>query len=261
MIKYNMMDKKLFLCKCMHGGPIFEKDLGKTDPNVSEETVKQILNAAIEKYNSCAVLAIDTELYNAIIGLLFFYPKVISDLFNGAHPCIQDPKELNKIEPNLNKIISSPSLDELEDKDKILNIACMQVVGKSGKIKLDSLEEPSGKRKTIDYVPYTSKGIGDGMISKLISWAQDFGWKKIQSTAIPDVKPLKLWWGNQSLNGYLKRGFTIIKGSEQFHEEALKGVTSMKKGLHGKEIQTMWKEYESLSDKDLVTTYKVELIL
>jgi hypothetical protein len=35
----------------------------------------------------------------------------------------------------------------------------------------------------------------------------------------------------------------------------------MKKGLHGKKIQTMWKDYESLSDKDLGTTYQVELVL
>jgi hypothetical protein len=256
-----MMDKELFLCKCMHGGPIFEKDLGKTVPDVSEEIVKQILNTAIEKYSSCAVLAIDTDLYNAIVGLIFFYPKTFYDIFKGAHPCIQDPKELNKIKPTLEKIIFAPSFDELKDEDKILCIECMQVVGKSGKIMIDSPEDPSNRGKTIEYKPYISKGIGDGMLTKLISWARNFGWRKIQSSAIPDVKPLRLWWGNQSITGFLKKGFTIIKGSEQFHDEVLKSVTNMKKGLHGKKIQTMWKDYESLSDKDLGTTYQVELVL
>ena len=99
------------------------------------------------------------------------------------------------------------------------------------------------------------------MLTKLISWARDSGWKKIQSTAIPDVKPLKLWWGNQTLSGYIKRGFKVIKGSEQINQEALKGINNMKKGLHGIEFQTMWKDYENLSDKDLITTYQVELVL
>ena len=256
-----MMDKGLFLCRCMHGGPVLEEDLGKTDPNVSEEIVKQLLNVAIEKYSSCAVLAIDTELQNAIIGLLFFYPKILFDIFNGAYPCIQDPKELNKFKPIRDKIISAPIFDEFKDKDKILRIACMQVVGKPGKIRINSLEDPLNEKKKLEYMPYISKGIGDGMLSKLISWARDNGWKKIQSNAIPDVKPLKLWWGNQSLNGFLKRGFTIIKGSEQTHEEVLEAANNMKKGLHGKEIQAMWKNYESISDKELITTYQVELVL
>lgn len=267
-----MMDKELFLCRCMHGGPVFKEDLGKTVPEVSEEIVKQILNSAIDKYGSCAVLAVDIDLLNAVVGLLFFYPKIFFDIFNRkiltdiqdyhmTHPCIQDPKELNKIKPVLNKIISAPSFNELEDKDKILYIECMQVVRKSGRKNIHYREDPSSKRKLIEYFPYISKGIGDGMLTKLISWARDSGWKKIQSSAIPDVKPLRLWWGNQSLSGFLKRGFSIIKGSEQFHEQVLETVSNMKKGLHGKEIQTMWKEYEYLPDKDLVTTYQVELIL
>jgi hypothetical protein len=256
-----MMDKNLFLSKCMHGGPVFEKDLGKVVPDVSEEIVKQILYTAIEKYGSCAVLAIDTVLYNAAVGLLFFYPKIFYDFLNGAHPCIQDPKELNKIKPVVENIISAPSFEELEDKDKILQIECMQVVGKSGKTEINFDGDPSIKTKPIEYISYTSKGIGDGMLTKLISWAGNFGWKKIQSTATPDVKPLKLWWGNQTVNGFLKKGFKVIKGSEEFHEEVLEAVTNMKKGLHGKEIQKMWKDYESLSDKDLATTYQVELVL
>jgi len=256
-----MMDKELFLCKCMHGGPVFGKDLGNTVPEVSEEIVKQILYTAIEKYGSCAVLAIDTDLYNAVVGLLFFYPKVFYDFFNGAHPCIQDPKELNKIQPVAGKLSSAPSFEELEDKDKILSIECMQVVSKSSKKKINFDEDSLNKRESIEYIPYTSRGIGDGMLTKLISWARNFGWKKIQSTAIPDVKPLKLWWGNQTVNGFLKKGFTIIKGSEEFHEEVLEAVTNMKNGLHGKKIQKMWEDYESLSDKDLATTYQVELVL
>ena len=242
-----MMDKKLFLCRCMHLGPVFEKDLGQTVPEVSGETVKQILNSAIEKYGSCAVLAIDTDLNNAIIGLLFFYPKVYIENFNGAHPCIQEPKELNKIELILDKIISAPTFDEIKDKNKILCIECMQVVRKSSKHNWDK--------------SYNSMGIGDGMLAKLISWARDFGWKKIQSVAIPNVKPLKLWWGNQTLNGFLKRGFTIIEDSVQYHKEVLEAVNNMKKGLHGLEIQKMWKKYENLSDKDLIKTYQVELVL
>ncbi|MFX1346454.1 MAG: hypothetical protein ACFFBC_15580 [Promethearchaeota archaeon] len=261
MIEYNMMDKELFLCKCMHGGPVFEKDLGRTIPAVSEEIVKKILYTAIEKYGSCAVLAIDTDLYNAVVGLLFFYPKIYYDFLNEAHPCIQDPKELKKINPVVENIISAPSFDELENKDKILFIECMQVVGKSGKKEINFDEDPSNKTKSIEYKPYTSRGIGEGMLIKLVSWARNFGWKKIQSNAVPDVKPLKLWWGNQSLNGFLRMGFTVIKGSENFHEEVLETVTNMKKGLHGRKIQKMWKDYEGLSDKDLVTTYQVELIL
>ncbi|MHA2009752.1 MAG: hypothetical protein ACXABO_06585 [Promethearchaeota archaeon] len=261
LIEYNMMDKELFLCRCMHGGPILKKDLGKTVPNVSEEIVKQIFNAAIAKYGSCAVLAIDSELHNAVIGLLFFYPKVFYDVFNEAHPCIQDQKELNKIRANLDKIISAPSFDELKEKDKILCIECMQVVGKSGKVNIYSREDPSNNRKSIEYKPYTSQGIGDGMLTKLISWAREFGWKKVQSTAIPDVKPLRMWWGNQSLNGFLKRGFTLIKGSEELHEEVLEAISSMKKGFHGKKIQQMWREYENLTDKELITSHRVELVL
>jgi hypothetical protein len=245
----------------MHLGPVLENDLGKTVPEVSEEMVKQILNAAIEKYSSCAVLAIDTDLHNAIVGVLFFYPKIFYDIFEGAHPCIQDPKELNKIEPILKKIISAPSFSELKDEEKTLNIECMQVVRKSGKKKLISQGDTSSKLKTIEYMAYTGKGIGDGMLTTLISWARDFGWEKIQSTAIPDVKPLKLWWGNQSLNGFLKRGFTIVKDSGEFHKEVLEVVSNMKKGYHGKEIQEMWKNYQNFSEKDLVTTYQVELIL
>jgi hypothetical protein len=245
----------------MHLGPVFEKDLGQTVSNVSDEIVKQILNAAIEKYRSCAVLAVDNDLHNAIIGVLFFYPKIFIDNFFGARCCIQDPKELNKIKPILDKIISAPTFEEFKDKDKILCIECMQVVGKSGKRRIPSLEDSSNKLKIIEYMSYTSRGIGDGMLTKLISWARDSGWKKIQSTAIPDVKPLRLWWGNQSLNGFLKRGFKIIKGSEELHEEVLEGVNSMKKGLHGTEIQAMWKDYENLSEKDLITTHQVELVL
>lgn len=252
-IKYDMMDKNLFLCKCMHGGPILEKDLGKTVSEVSEDTVKQILSSGIEKYGSCAVLAIDKGLHNAIIGLLFFYPKLIFDIFKDAYPCIQDPKEINKITPLLKKIISAPSFDGLKDKDKILKIACMQTVGKPGKIKIND--------QSTEYRSYTSKGIGDGMLNKLISWARDYGWKKIQSTAVPDIKPLKLWWGNQSLNGFLKRGFTIVNDSEEFHEVVLEAVENMKKGLHGKDFQAMWKNYESISDREIATTYQVELIL
>ncbi|MFX1457188.1 MAG: hypothetical protein ACFFDB_17560 [Promethearchaeota archaeon] len=129
----------------------------------------------------------------------------------------------------------------------------MQTVRKPGNIRIND--------QLIEYRSYTSKGIGDGMINKLILWARASGWKKIQSTVIPDIKPLKLWWGNQSLSGFLKRGFTIVNGSEEFHEEVLEAVENMKKGLHGKDFQEMWKNYESLSDREIATTYQVELIL
>lgn len=255
------MDEDLFLCRCMHLGPVFEMDLRKTVPEVSDEIVKKILNTAISKFGSCAVLAIDSDLYNAIIGVLFFYPQIFLDKLNGAHPCIQDPKELNKIKPILDKMLSVPNFEELQDKDKILRIECMQVVGKPGKRIINSYEDLSNKRETIKYASYTNKGIGDGMITKLITWARDYGWKKIQSTAIPDVKPLKLWWGNQSLSGYLKKGFTIIEGSKEIHKEVLDGINNMKKGLHGVEIQSMWKDYENKSEGELITTYQVELVL
>ena len=157
-IKYKMLDSESLLCKCMHGGPVFEEELGQSIHEVDNDTVCSFTELIIEKYGSNAILAIDTDLYDAIVGVLFFYPKVIYSIFSNQVVegiCIQTGV-VNTIKDNLSRIENAPSLNDLNENDKILGINCMFVVSGPGEKLINNRE--------ISWNRYLRKGIGDGLL-------------------------------------------------------------------------------------------------
>jgi GNAT superfamily N-acetyltransferase len=244
MIEYKMMNEELFLCKCMHGGPVFKQELGKSVKDVDNHVVQKVLKTMVSKYQSCAVLTIDTDLQNGIVGVLWFYPSILKTHAD-INFCIQDTTEVEKLRTYMDIIKNAPLIDNIPKDQRTLDIECLHVVLKSG------------EKEGITWEPYYSRGIGKTLVKTLITWAQRHGWKKIYATAIPDIKPLRLWWGAYTLNGYQSLGFKILSDTKKFHPEVLEGVLHMKQGKHGDHMKKMWEEYSHVSDTHIATTYKV----
>lgn len=57
--------------------------------------------------------------------------------------------------------------------------------------------------------------------------------------AIPNIKPLRLWWGAYTLAGYQSLNFRIVPNSKEFHPEVLEAIEHMKQGGHGRKMKKM----------------------
>ncbi len=239
------MDEKLFLCRCMHGGPVFKSDLGQPVSEVNQQGVKDVLRTIISKYSSCAVIARDDELNDSIIGVLWFYPSIIKEKMNNTSFCIQDPDEVRKLMKFKAFFRKAPSLKDIPDSQRSLDIECIQVV------------KNEGEKEWISWKQYIGKNIGRNMVRHLQDWSKKKKWKKIYATAIPEIKPLRYWWGSYTLDKFISLGFKVIPDSKAFHPEVVEAVKNMKQGLHGEKVQRMWSQYSHLTEDEIACTYKV----
>jgi GNAT superfamily N-acetyltransferase len=186
------------------------------------------------------VLVVDGE---SIVGVLWFYPDLVREQLDVGHAaCIQEEHQVEAL-ARLD-LESLPSLEELPDTS--LRIECMMVVREYDKstVKTD----------------YTGRGIGKRMVTTLVAWATDHGWRRIIANAIPDIKPLLLWQGSYSVEQYKALGFRVTEETADTGMGLLEAANSQKLGYHGPKIEKMWAEkYAQVSDDEISRVYTMVL--
>jgi GNAT superfamily N-acetyltransferase len=224
----------------MHGGSVPLSDASSALPAVSQDAVETFLKAMIDKYGSCAVLVVDGE---SIVGVLWFYPDLVREQLGVGHAaCIQEEHQVEAL-ARLD-LESLPSMEELPDTS--LRIECMMVVR----------EYDESTVKT----DYTGRGIGKRMVTTLVAWAKDHGWRRIIATAIPDIKPLLLWHGSYSVERYKALGFRVTDETSDTGMGLLEAANSQKLGYQGPKIEKMWAEkYAQVSDDEISRVYTMVL--
>jgi hypothetical protein len=100
------------------------------------------------------------------------------------------------------------------------------------------------------------------MVTTLVAWAKDNGWKRIIATAIPDIKPLILWHGSYSVERYKALGFRVTEETSNTEIGLLDAANSQQLGYHGSKMEKMWVEtYSQVSDDEISRVYTVVLDL
>lgn len=226
-----MIDRDRLLCRCMHGGPVPLPDARQAIPDVSQEVVEGWVSTAVARFGSCAVLAVDDA---QIVGVLWFYPAEVKQLFGGPI-CVQGDNydALRDFDP-----ADLPPQEQLTD--LTLEIECVMLA----------------RAPTADY---TGRGLARRMVLHLIDWARERGWARIAARTIPEIQPLLLWYGAYSVDRYRALGFRVT--GDELCPGLLEGADSQKAGAHGPAFQAMWERYAGLSDDQIARVYRVVLAL
>lgn len=231
MVQCRMMDSHSLLASCLHAGPISVSEArhscAERKYGLPDGTAIGFLKAVCQKYGACGVLAVDAD---KIIGKIRFWPEAVLEAIPNI--CLQSKEGLEAIAAF--DICMLPSRQKLP----------------SGSIYIDCIQ----------LVPeYRGRGITRGLMSAIIEWARENGWASIRAKAIPHIRPLLDWTGLWSVDYYKRLGFQMT--NRVVSRELKQGVTAMRAGDHGKEVQRQWDEFADLSDDEASWCYEVVLYL
>ncbi len=180
------------LWRCIHRGPLKVdrleappvKDKKMDWPRFHARNVP-LIEKLTALYGACAVVAIDGD---AIVGMLRFYPKVIWQKGDGM--CLQQKFPQGPADDFVKT--EFPADDQISD--RTLAVHCMMT------------GDPSQKE-----LPYQRKGIGSGMVKKLIEWAGQNGWTAIEATAYEDLPWIYKYTGATGKAFWEKLKFRVVE--------------------------------------------------
>jgi len=202
------MDGSFLLWRCLHDGPVTRENLD-VPPDESRlpfrRTAIPLLKRLTELYGSAAILAWEGD---AVVGLLRFVPKVVSQMECGGGFCLLMPFPAGPREDFPQRTL--PSKETIED--RTLVVTCIQL--------------RSDRQR---------QGVGRALVERLKSWAREEGWEAIEATAYQDLPLVFEITGNAGRVWWEGLGFHVL---ESLEEEAMKEYGDF---LHTLEIQAMEK--------------------
>ena len=191
-IKIEMMSDEFILWRCLHGGPLSSKTIccWPKDTEMPWERYRIRNTGLIERltdsYGACAVVARHGE---EIVGQLRFYPKAVWEMKGAGFLCLQQDYPAGPEDDFFSRRF--PPVDELED--RTLKVHCLMT------------GSPKQKEN-----PYQRRGIGTRMVKKLVEWAGDMGWSRIEVDAFEDLPIIYEVTGGAGLIFWEKLGFGVV---------------------------------------------------
>jgi hypothetical protein len=187
------MTKEFVLWRCLHSGPVTRETIEEKpadNPLPWERYRKRnlpLLRNLTRVYGACAIVAMDGE---KIIGHLRFYPKAVCGMKGAGEMCLQ--QDFSSGPQDDFAEMDFPPVEQIED--KTLSVHCLM----------------TGSPRWKDN-PYQRKGIGSGMVLKLIEWARGRGWKAIEATAFEDLPIIYEITGSAGQTFWEKLGFSVVE--------------------------------------------------
>ena len=185
------MSTGFILWRCLHSGPLDEANIEATKPHPKVDWAAHnainvpLLSKLIRTYGTCAMLAWDRD---RVVGYIRFYPKVINDMPDAGHMCLQQAFP-NGPSPEL-VTRRFPPLDEIED--KVLQVHCLMT--------------GSPQR---DENPYQRKGLGSRLARAMVDWARVNSWDAIEAEAYVDLPLFYEVTGNAGRKWWERLGFSV----------------------------------------------------
>ena len=190
-IVVEMMTQDFILWRCLHGGPLSSDTIDRWASGTNMPWArysarnKALLIKLTQIYGACAVVA---RREDGTVGHLRFYPKSVSKMEKAGHLCLQQDFPSGPTDDFFET--DFPPREELED--QTLKVHCLMT------------GSPSEKSN-----PYQRKGIGTRMVQRLIEWAIEEGWKRIEADAFEDLPIIYQVTGNAGRTFWNKLGFHV----------------------------------------------------
>jgi len=190
-IVIEMMTGDFILWRCLHGGPLSSETIEQWAPDAEMPWAryrarnKPLIAKLTEVYGACAVVA---RRGDGIVGQLRFYPKAVWEMEGAGFLCLQQDFPSGPRDDF--SALDFPSREELQD--RTLKVHCLMTAS------------PSEKGN-----PYQRKGIGTRMAQRLIDWARENGWKRIEADAFEDLPIIYEVTGDAGRTFWEKLGFRV----------------------------------------------------
>jgi len=194
-----MMTGDFILWRCLHGGPISRETIDQWASDAKMPWAryrarnKALIDKFTEVYGACAVVARRGE---TVVGHLRFYPRVVWEMEGAGFLCLQQDFPAGPRDDF--SALDFPLRKELEE--QTLKIHCLMTA---------SLGEKGN--------PYQRKGIGTRMVQRLIEWAGESGWKRIEADAFEDLPIIYQVTGSAGRTFWERLGFRVAKRFPHAH--------------------------------------------
>lgn len=194
-IVIEMMTRDFILWRCLHSGPLSIDTIDRWASDAKMPWAryrarnKALIAKLMQTYGACAVLA---RCGNNIVGQLRFYPKAVWEMEGAGFLCLQQDFPSGPSD-DFSELVFPPP-EELED--RTLKVHCLMIISPNEK---DNL--------------YQRRGIGTRMARRLIEWAKENGWKRIEADAFEDLPIIYQITGSAGRTFWEKLGFHVADRS------------------------------------------------
>lgn len=189
-----IMSGDFIVWRCLHGGVLTTNTIeqwgGQADLPWGEFRARNVpfLTKLTGVYGACAILA---RTGNRGVGHLRFYPKAVCEMAEpGPGLCMQQEFPSGPSRDFAERRF--PPLDEIQDKTIVVH--CMMVA-------------PGGPESESSH----RKGIGTRMARRLVEWAGEKGWRRMEATAYEDLDMIYTWTGQAGKIFWEKLGFHVAE--------------------------------------------------
>jgi len=192
-IVIEMMTGDFILWRCLHSGPLSSDTIDQCMSDTKMPWVryrarnKVLINKITEVYGACAVVA---RRGDSIVGQLRFYPKAVWEMEGAGFLCLQQDFPAGPLDDF--SALDFPPRVALED--RTLKVHCLMTASPGEK-------EDSCRRQ----------GIGTRMVQRLMEWAGENGWKRIEADAFEDLPIIYQVTGSAGRTFWEKLGFHVAK--------------------------------------------------
>ena len=207
MVEIKPMDESFILWRCLHSGPLSKGTIDQWPEDQADNWGKHratnvpLLKKLIEAYGSCAMIASDGD---EIVGMLRFYPKVVTAMAKAGHMCLGQSHPAGPAEDLVKEEL--PPLHEIAD--KTLEVHCIMT-------SRPYAGEEATKVFSENYLSKAEagarKGIGLKLAKALVAWAREQGWKRIEVTTHPDLDIFYGITGSAGQSFWEQAGFEVVQ--------------------------------------------------
>ncbi len=190
-IEVEMMSQDFVLWRCLHEGPLSKAtiDGGESDTALPWARYRARNKALLVKftriYGACGVVARSGDL---IVGILRFYPKTVWQMERAGFLCLQQDFPSGPVDDFA--ALDFPLREHLEDQSLKIHCLMIRSPGEAGNL-------------------YRRKGIATRMVQKLIEWAGETAWRRIEVEAFEDLPIIYQVTGSAGLTFWEKLGFRV----------------------------------------------------
>jgi hypothetical protein len=215
-IVIEMMTQDFILWRCLHDGPLSVDTIDRWAPDTEMPWVryrarnKPLILKLTQIYGSCSVLA---RRGDSIIGQLRFYPKAVWEMEGAGFLCLQQDFPAGPSD-DFHSLVFPPR-EKLDD--QTLKVHCLMIGSPGEKVN-----------------PHLRKGIGTRMARRLIEWAKENGWKRIEADAFEDLPVIYQVTGSTGREFWEKLGFHV---ADRFPHPHLRGQDEFVKELEDQAIR------------------------
>lgn len=186
-----MMTPDFVLWRCLHDGPLSSDMIEDSDsaPGGTRARYrarnKALLTKLTELYGACAVMARSGEI---IVGMLRFYPKAVWQKEGAGFLCLQQDFPAGPRDDFAS--CEFPRRGDLGDQTLKVHCLMTRSPGTEGHL-------------------FRRLGIGTKMAQRLIEWAGESGWKRIEAEAFEDLPVVYEVTGSAGRTFWEKLGFHV----------------------------------------------------